>query len=56
MGLSMTVPGKASRALLSGVYGLPEEDVVKAHRIGTKAAVILAIVSALGVLVAIALA
>jgi hypothetical protein len=55
MGLAMTVPGKASRALLSGVYGLPEEDVAKAHRMGTKAAIALAIVSALGLLVAIVL-
>lgn len=56
MALAMTVPGKASRALLSGVYGLPEEDVVKAHRTGTKVAVALAIISALGLLLAIALA
>jgi hypothetical protein len=56
MTLAMTVPGKASRALLSGVYGLPEEDVNKAHRWGTKTAVVLAIISALGVLVGIALA
>ncbi len=55
MGLSMTVPGKASRALLSGVYGLPAEDVAKANRTGTKAALALAIVSAVGVLVAFAM-
>lgn len=55
MGLAMTVPGKASRALLSGVYSLPEEDVVKAHRMGTKAAIVLAVISAFAVLVAIAM-
>jgi len=55
MALAMTVPGKASRALLSGVYGLPEEDVVTAHRLGTKVAILLAILSALGVLLAFAL-
>lgn len=56
MGLAMTVPGKASRALLSGVYGLPEEDVNRAYRTGTNAAIVLALVSAFGLLVAIALA
>lgn len=56
MGLSMTVPGKASRALLSGVYGLPEEDATQAHRLGTKVAIVLAIVSALGLFAAYALA
>lgn len=55
MALAMTVPGKASRALLSGVYGLPEEDVTQAHRMGTKAAVALAIISALALLLVIAL-
>ena len=56
LGLSMTAPGKASRALLSGVYGLPEEDVTRAHRKGSKAAIAIGIVSAFGVLAAIALA
>ncbi|HRI68734.1 MAG TPA: hypothetical protein PK156_31110 [Polyangium sp.] len=55
MALAMTVPSKASRALLSGVYGLPEEDVAQAHRWGTKAAIILAVISAFGLLVGIAL-
>ncbi|WP_240806847.1 hypothetical protein [Polyangium spumosum] len=56
LALSMRVPGKASDALLKGVYGLPEEAAARARRTGTVVAVISAIVSAFGLLVAIALA
>lgn len=54
-GLAMRVPGKASDALLQGVYGLSPDAMKKARRSGTAAAVVLAIVSAFGVLAAIAL-
>ncbi len=43
--LTMLVPGKASMALLSGVYKLPYEAACRARRAGTLAAALLAIVS-----------
>jgi hypothetical protein len=42
---SVRVPGRASRALLSGVYGLPPADVDRAQRSGTLAAIALSIAS-----------
>jgi len=56
LGLSMRVPGKASNALLKGVYGLSEEEASRAQKPGTVAAVALAVLSAFGVLLVIALA
>jgi hypothetical protein len=53
--LSMRVPGKASSALLTGVYGLSPELAARAQRAGTIAAMVLAVVSALGVLIALVL-
>jgi hypothetical protein len=56
VGLTMRVPGKASHALLSGVYGLPDDLAARAQKTGTRVAIGLAIVSAFGVLLVIALA
>jgi hypothetical protein len=56
LGLSMRVPGKASDALLKGVYGLPEDAAARARRTGTFVAIAQAVVSALGLLIAILLA
>ncbi|MDI1431532.1 MULTISPECIES: hypothetical protein [Polyangium] len=56
LALSMRVPGRASDALLKGVYGLPEDAALRARRTGTVVAVISAIVSALGLLLAFAFA
>lgn len=49
-------PGKSSIALLQGVYRLAPEAVSRARRVGTIAAVIIAIASGFGVLLAIGLA
>ena len=43
--LSMSVPGKAQTAFLRGVYGLSAEATARVRRIGSIAAVVLAIVS-----------
>lgn len=48
--LSMGVPGRASTALLSGVYGLRAGDAAKARRAGTAVAIVTAVVSGLVVL------
>lgn len=50
--LSMNVPGKASTAFLRGVYGLSAEKAARARRLGSIAALVLAILSG-GVVVAI---
>lgn len=50
IGLSMGMPGRASAALLSGVYGLRAGDASKARRAGTAVAIATAIVSGLVVL------
>jgi len=52
---SMRVPGRATAALLQGVYALSPPAVVRARRWGTYAAAVATFVSALLVLVAIAL-
>jgi hypothetical protein len=44
--LAMRVPGRASQAMLAGVYQLPPDHVARARRAGTVAATLLAIVSA----------
>src|SRR5262249_41527345 len=44
--LLMKVPGKASQALLTGVYGLSDDSAVRAQRISTVVAIVQAIVSA----------
>lgn len=51
--LAVRVPGKASQALLQGVYQLTPEQVARARRTGTIAAVLIALVS--GGLVALAI-
>jgi len=43
--LSMTVPGRASTALLRGVYGLPAEATSRARRFGTAAAIVITLAS-----------
>ena len=53
--LSMNVPGKASTAFLRGVYGLSAEKAAGARRLGSIAALVLAILSG-GVVVAIVFA
>lgn len=55
-GLTMRVPGKAANALLKGVYGLSDEEALKAQRPGTLVAIGLAVLSAAAVLLVIALA
>jgi hypothetical protein len=54
--LAMRVPGRASTALLTGVYQLPPDGVVRARRSGSIAAVLLAILSAAMVAAVVALA
>jgi hypothetical protein len=49
-GLSMGVPGRASMALLMGVYGLRADQAAKARRAGTLVAVVTAIASGFAVL------
>jgi hypothetical protein len=44
--IAMRVPGRASAALLSGVYQLPPDAVARARRIGSAAAALLAFASA----------
>jgi hypothetical protein len=44
--LAMRVPGRASQAMLAGVYQLPPDRVARARRAGSVAAALLAIVSA----------
>jgi hypothetical protein len=51
-GLTMRVPGKASQALLTGVYGLTGEGAFRAQRTGATVAMLLAVVSALGMVIA----
>lgn len=55
--LAMRVPGRASVALLSGVYQLPPDRLARARRAGSVAAVLLALASAglVAVIVAVAL-
>ena len=43
--LSLRVPGRASVALLQGVYGLRAEGAARARRAGTIAALAIALVS-----------
>ena len=43
--LAMRVPGRASQAMLSGIYQLPPDRVARARRTGTLAAALLAVVS-----------
>jgi hypothetical protein len=52
--LAMRVPGKATIALLQGVYKLPPESVTRARRSGAIAAVVIALLS--GLLVSLAVA
>lgn len=54
--LSMTVPGRASTALLCGVYGLSKEESERARRYGTGAAIGLTILSGVAFLVVLVLA
>jgi hypothetical protein len=54
--LAMRVPGRASTALLTGVYQLPPDRVVRARRSGSIAAALLAVFSAALVAAAIAAA
>ncbi|MFO0755639.1 MAG: hypothetical protein U0359_04075 [Byssovorax sp.] len=54
--LSITAPAKAATALLQGIYRLPPDQVIRARRAGTIAAVLIAIASAFAVIVAAALA
>jgi len=52
--LAMFVPGKASAALLTGVYKLSPEAAARARRTGTVAAALIALVSGSVVLISIA--
>ncbi len=51
--VAVRVPGKATAALLQGVYKLPPEAVARARRIGSVAAVLIAIVSGFAVALAV---
>jgi hypothetical protein len=51
--LAMRVPGRASVALLSGVYQLPPDRVARARRFGSAAAALVAVVSGLIVAVVV---
>jgi hypothetical protein len=53
--LGMRVPGRASQALLQGVYQLPPEGVARARRVGALAATLIAVASAGLLLGAVAL-
>ncbi|UQA62133.1 hypothetical protein [Polyangium aurulentum] len=50
--LTMRVPGKASLALLTGVYGLAGERAARAQRTGSLVAMLLAVLSALAMVIA----
>jgi hypothetical protein len=54
--LAMRVPGRASAALLTGVYQLPADKVARARRAGSVAAALLALTSAGLVAAAVAVA
>jgi hypothetical protein len=54
-GLNMSVPRRASMALLQGVYGLRAEAAVRARRVGSLAAALLIAVSAAAVLALVSL-
>jgi hypothetical protein len=51
--LSMIVPGRSSLALLQGVYGLKADQAVRARGAGTAAAVVIAVLSGLGIVAAV---
>lgn len=51
---SMRVPSRATAALLQGVYALPAAQVTRARKWGTRAAIVVTLVSALVVLIAMA--
>ncbi len=51
LGLSMSAPGRAAIALLSGVYGLRTAEATRARRAGTVVAIVTAILSGVAVIV-----
>ena len=53
--LGMRVPGRASAALLQGVYQLPPDAVARARRAGGVAAAIIAIVTGVVLVTAVTL-
>jgi hypothetical protein len=55
VGLLMRAPSKGSSSMLMGVYGLSSDRVVRAQRLGTIVAMLLAVASALAVVLAILL-
>jgi hypothetical protein len=55
LSLSMTVPGRASTALLRGVYGLSPDAAARAKRLGTIGAIVLTLLSG-AVVVAVVIA
>jgi hypothetical protein len=52
--LAMRVPGRASQAMLTGIYQLPPDRAARARRTGSAAAALLAVVSAAAVIAALA--